>query len=79
MNEDERRVLDLIDIITIRSLLNENKRLRHMLWLNHGCEFQYLSEEMKCSNCGVDFENMGVEEISKIWMNKLKEATTFGK
>lgn len=45
----------------------ENKKLRELLWLRHGCSFFQLygdDGEMQCTNCMIDFKRESVENIS---------------
>ena len=46
----------------------ENKELRELLWLRHGCSFFQLygdDGEMQCFKCMIDFKRDSVEEISQ--------------
>ena len=46
----------------------ENKDLRELLWLRHGCSFFELygdDGEMQCHSCGIDFKRDTVEKISR--------------
>lgn len=56
-------------------LAKENKTLRSLLWLRHGCESsaKYGDDgEMQCNQCGIDFKRMLASDISKVFygMNK---------
>ena len=46
----------------------ENKKLRELLWLRHGCSIYQLygdDDEMQCTNCMIDFKRESVENISR--------------
>lgn len=50
----------------------ENRELRKMLWLNHGCDFASLygdDGQMQCA-CGVDFTNDSVPVILAKWQRR---------
>ena len=53
--------------------VDENIRLRKLLWLRHGCSNHALygdDGEMQCAKCLLDFKRMSVEEIEKRWESK---------
>ena len=59
--------------------LEENKKLRELLWIRHGCSFASLygdDGEMQCGNCLIDFKRDPVENIlqvfQKIAANKIE-------
>ncbi len=46
----------------------ENKDLRELLWLRHGCSFPALygdDGEMQCHHCMIDFKRDNVKKISQ--------------
>ena len=48
----------------------ENKELRELLWLRHGCSFFQLygdDGEMQCHHCMIDFKRDPVEKISRVF------------
>jgi len=49
----------------VGGLLDENKKLRHLLWLNHNkCEGLYGDDgEMQCNECRIDFLRDSADEI----------------
>ena len=52
----------------MNKLENENKTLRKLLWLRHGCPFHALygdDGEMQCHNCGIDFKRTSAETIEE--------------
>lgn len=79
------RVIDVEDAIKIaeqyaEEMAKENKILRKLLWLRHGCELVTLygdDGEMQCGTCSIDFKRMSVENIRDRWaaINKLPLAT----
>ena len=53
-------------------MTDNEKTLRRLLWLHHGCPHVALygdDGEMQCNNqsCMVDFKRMPPEEIERIW------------
>ena len=69
----------------ISELETENKTLRRLLWMRHGCPFPALygdDGEMQCGVCMIDFKNQSAktmeETFSRIGMEKyaqqIKEA-----
>ena len=49
-------------------LIKENKELRELLWLRHGCSFFQLygdDGEMQCTSCMIDFKRDSAEKISR--------------
>ena len=68
---------------TIIELEEENKVLRKLLWLRHGCDHMALygdDGELQCSECGVDFKRMPATNISEMFhdiglarLKKMKE------
>jgi hypothetical protein len=59
---------------TVRATEAERK-LRQLLWLNHGCSINMLygdDGEMQCSACMIDFKRDPVEKIEKAIINKSK-------
>ena len=60
---------------------DENKILRKLLWLNHGCTSLYGDDgEMQCASCMIDFKRVPVEEIeqkfTRSWMDFIKQTIT---
>ncbi len=48
----------------------ENKDLRELLWIRHGCSIFHLygdDGEMQCHHCQIDFKRDSVEKISLIF------------
>lgn len=44
----------------------ENKELRKLLWLRHGCMGLYGDDgEMQCSKCMIDFKRDSVDKIER--------------
>lgn len=46
----------------------ENKKLRELLWIRHGCSFASLygdDGEMQCCTCLLDFKRMPADEIQQ--------------
>jgi len=46
----------------------ENKELRKLLWLRHGCEISRLygdDGEMQCGYCMIDFKRDSLQQIQK--------------
>lgn len=53
------------------TLKEENKKLRELLWLNHGCTHLYGDDgEMQCNKCMIDFKRDSIERIEKIFYEK---------
>lgn len=63
----------------------ENKILRKLLWMRHGCPFSALygdDGEMQCGNCRIDFKNQPAKIIEETfrrmgeekYMQQIKEA-----
>lgn len=51
-------------------LKEENKELRELLWLRHGCSIHKLygdDGEMQCHHCQIDFKRDNAEKISRIF------------
>lgn len=51
----------------------ENRKLRFLLWLNHGCSFPVLygdDGEMQCNKCMIDFKRNSVEEIEDLFKRR---------
>lgn len=59
----------MTDLDTITKLSKDEKTLRRMLWLRHGCSHSSLygdDDEMQCGDCGIDFKRMEpglIEEV----------------
>jgi len=50
----------------IEAVKKENKKLRELLWLNHGCPIGMLygdDGEMQCNKCMIDFKRDSIEDI----------------
>lgn len=48
--------------------MEDNKKLRELLWLRHGCSLSSLygdDGEMQCGHCLLDFKRAPVEEIEQ--------------
>lgn len=63
------------------TLEEENKKLRELLWLNHGHNGLYGDDgEMQCNECILDFKRLPVEFIEQAFreegMRKLIEYKT---
>ena len=44
--------------------MEENMRLRKLLWLHHGCDGLYGDDgEMQCNRCGIDFKRHSIDYI----------------
>ena len=53
-------------ISTITELEQENRKLRKLLWIRHGCYTSVLygdDGEMQCNSCVLDFKRMSAKEI----------------
>lgn len=60
----------------IVELEQENKELRKLLWLNHGCPINRLygdDGEMQCAKCIIDFKRNSIEIIERRLTNPTKE------
>jgi hypothetical protein len=64
----------------------ENKKLRELLWLRHGCPFYCLYSddgEMQCHYCGIDFKRDSIEKIEDVFskqsIEKYKEHLKAGR
>ena len=69
-NGDEAWLEILDDIPTYEDLKAENKELRKLLWLRHGCPIPALygdDGEMQCSKCKIDFKLDSAKAIGKRW------------
>jgi hypothetical protein len=54
----------------VKQLECENRRLRQMLCLRHGCTSLYLDDgELQCSTCGIDFLRDPIDVIEKKWFD----------
>ena len=56
------------NLLASKRLIEENKELRELLWLRHGCSFFQLygdDGEMQCRNCMLDFKRDNIEKISR--------------
>jgi len=54
-------------------VIEENKQLRELLWLRHGCKFTDLygdDGEMQCHKCNIDFLRLPAIEIRDVWIKK---------
>ncbi len=54
----------------VKQFKKDDKQLRKMLFLRHGCGFVSLygdDGEMQCSECILDFKRMSIEDIQKRW------------
>lgn len=52
-------------------VLEENERLRKLLWLRHGCESAALygdDGKMDCNRCMIDFRNLSPVDMEAIWL-----------
>jgi hypothetical protein len=50
------------------NLAEDNKILRRLLWLRHGCSFSALygdDGEMQCHSCGIDFKRADARAIEE--------------
>lgn len=48
--------------------MDENKKLRELLWLRHGCSISALygdDGEMQCGACLIDFKRASAEDIER--------------
>ena len=55
----------------VERLETENRQLRQILWLRHGCEISALygdDGEMQCSRCRLDFKRDSAEAIERRFM-----------
>ena len=55
-------------LVSSKHMINNEKLLRKLLWLNHGCSITSLygdDGEMQCSKCLIDFKRNPVEDIEK--------------
>lgn len=55
-------------LLASKRLIEENKELRELLWLRHGCSFFQLygdNGEMQCISCMIDFKRDSAEIISR--------------
>lgn len=49
-------------------LHEENKQLRMLLWLRHGCDGLYGDDgEMQCAKCMIDFKRDSADSIEEKW------------
>lgn len=65
----------------VERLVEENKVLRKLLWLRHGCPLEALywdDGEQQCSACGIDFKRQAPEDIEQIWKRKLRRVMEKG-
>lgn len=48
-------------------MTKDEKKLRKLLWLNHGCSLGLYGDdgEMQCNKCLIDFKRDSVERIEK--------------
>ena len=51
----------------IPGLLEENKALRKLVWLSHGCNNMPYGDDGEMQCCGIDFKRLSVEDIVKIF------------
>jgi hypothetical protein len=54
-------------------LIEDEKVLRELLWLNHGCPVSTLygdDGEMQCGKCGIDFKLMPAAEIKAAFIKR---------
>lgn len=52
---------------------NNEKVLRELLWLNHGCPVNSLygdDGEMQCNKCNIDFKRMPAIELRHIFVQR---------
>lgn len=55
-------------VTLIKQPETENKILRRLLWIRHGCPFAALygdDGEMQCGNCRIDFKNQPAKTIEE--------------
>ncbi len=53
--------------------MTDEKILRRLLWLRHGCPFSALygaDGEMQCSSCDIDFKRMPPDVIEARWIQQ---------
>ena len=57
---------NLSNVEKIDTFGKENKKLRELLWLNHGCLDSLYGDdgEMQCNKCMIDFKRNSAEEIA---------------
>ena len=69
-------------------MVKDEKKLRKLLWLNHGCSLDTLygdDGEMQCNKCLIDFKRDPVDQIetllfkAKTWTAKSDEAQAIGR
>lgn len=61
------------------ALREENEKLKHLLWLRHGCDGLYGDDgERQCNRCQIDFNRDSVERIvtrfQEIYLEKLRKS-----
>ena len=52
-----------------KEMTEDERGLRRLLWLRHGCKFASLygdDGEMQCSGCGIDFKRMTAVQIDRV-------------
>ena len=68
-------------------MTEDEKKLRKLLWLNHGCSLDTLygdDGEMQCNKCFIDFKRDSIEQIEKqlfktqTWTTKSDKSQTIG-
>ncbi len=56
------------------SINSENRKLRTLLWINHGCDFAALygdDGEMQCHRCMIDFKRDSIELMEEKWKKEI--------
>lgn len=57
----------------LQTLKAENKELRRLLWLRHGCFISALygdDGEMSCGACIIDFKRAPAADIGAVWRHR---------
>ena len=55
--------------------IEENEKLRMLLWLRHGCDGLYGDDgEMQCSKCMIDFKRDRADDIERKWFTENEKA-----
>lgn len=66
---------------SLEDLKKENKELRVLLWLRHGCNSPGLYGEdgdLRCRDCKIDFRRASIEAISQGFDNIIKTMLQVG-
>jgi hypothetical protein len=60
----------------VDEVIKENKELRKLLWINHGCSISDLygdDGEMQCHRCKLDFKRDSIKKVERIFQMRVEK------